>query len=161
MSGTLVVYFSRTGRTERIALEIAAASGADIERIEERRGRSGLLGYLRSGREAYRKQLVEIEPPSKRPSDYDLVVLGTPVWAGNVCSPVRAYVAAFKGTFKRVALFCTEGGSGAPRVFGDLAELCGLSAIATLVILEKEIKANSYNDKLAQFIESISRPNET
>ncbi len=158
MPRVLIVYFSRTGYTRRIAEEIAAACGADIEPIQDVRARSGIWGYLRSGREAWRKRLIDIQPPTKRPSDYDLVVLGTPVWAGNICSPVRAYVAAHQENFMQVAFFCTQGGSGADKVLHDMAELCGRRPVASVALNDEEIKKGRYAEKLKQFLALVARP---
>ena len=156
MANTLIVYFSRSGHTQRIAAEIASQTGADLERITEQRSRKGLLGYLRSAREAYKKQVVPIDPTDNDPADYDLVILGTPVWAGHVSSPVRAYVAAHKQKLGRIALFCTQGGSGGPKVLRELAELIGAVPAATLVINEKALKSGAYADEMAKFVKSIS-----
>ena len=159
MQRVLVVYFSRTGYTRKIAADIAAACGADIERIQEPRDRSGIWGYLRSGREAWKKRLVDIRPVTKHPPDYDLIVLGTPVWASNICSPVRSYIAAHGHHFKKVAFFCTQGGSGAEKVLNDMAELCGQTPVATLVLTDTEIKHGQHADKLNQFLRSLARQN--
>jgi flavodoxin len=156
MARTLVTYFSRTGRTRRIALEIAEALRADIERIEEPRSRLGLLGYWRSGREAYLKLAPNIEPAVHDPSSYGLVVLGTPIWAGNMSSPIRAYVNAHRGSFERAAFFCTHGGTTAQKVFDEIAEICGVRPLATLAVTEREIKTGTYADKLRQFLERLS-----
>lgn len=158
MQRVLVVYFSRTGYTRKIAEEIAAACGADIERIQDLGDRSGIWGYLRSGREALKKRLIDIQPPTKRPSDYDLVVLGTPVWASNICSPVRAYIAAHKENFKQVTFFCTQGGSGAKKVLHDMAELCAQRPVATVALNDDEIKKGSHAEKLNQFHGFVALP---
>lgn len=158
MARTLVVYFSRTGRTHRIALEIAAPLGADIERIEEQRSRAGFLGYWRSGREAYRKLIPAIEPAVNDPSSYDIVLLGTPIWAGHISSPVRAYVGAHAGALSRMALFCTHGGSSPAKAFSEIAELAGVEPVATLAVTEREIKAGTYADRLTRFVESVAGP---
>jgi len=156
MARTLVVYFSRTGRTRRIALEIAAALGADVERIEEPQDRSGFFGYWRSGREAYRKLSPVIEPAVRDPSGYALVIVGTPIWAGHVSSPVRTYVGAHAGRFRNVALFCTHGGSSAGKVFGEIAELAGSEPVATLALKEREIEAGTYAGRLRQFVDTVA-----
>ena len=153
----LVVYFSRTGHTQRIAAEIAAATGADLDPIVEQRSRKGILGYLRSGRDAYKKLIVPIEPSTKNPADYEIVVLGTPVWAGHISSPVRAYVAAHREQLARVALFCTEGGSGGTKVLRELAELIDATPVGTLVIDEKELRSGAYAGKLERFLEALPR----
>lgn len=149
---TLVVYFSRTGYTRKVAEALAAAGDADVEAIREAHNRSGLLGYLRSAFEALRKRHVRILPPERDPSRYELVVLGTPVWAQNMCSPMRAYIAANKGKLRQVALFCTQGGSGAEKVLEDMAELCGRRPIASLALSDGEIKRGRYVDKLQRLL---------
>jgi flavodoxin len=156
MKKILVVYFSRTGYTRRVAEALAARCDADVEEIREPRARSGVWGYLRSAREAMGKHIVEIEAPVKRVEDYDLVVLGTPVWAGNVASPVRAYVSAQKPHLGRVAFFCTQGGSGAEKVLRALAELCGKEPVATLVVNDRTIDDRSYTERLAELVVAIA-----
>ncbi len=59
------------------------------------------------GREALKESEPPIHSPSKDPSEYDLVILGTPVWAGKMSSPLRSYIKTTAGKFKTVAFFCT------------------------------------------------------
>lgn len=152
---TLIVYFSRTGYTRKIAEEIARGTGAEVEAIRDVRSRSGIFGYLRSAREAYKKRVVEIRAPTNDPADYDLVILGTPVWASNVSSPMRAYLSHREGALKRAALFCTEGGRGAEKVLRDLSELCGQQPVASLILKDREIKTGTDAAKVAEFVEAI------
>jgi len=119
MGRTLIVYYSRTGRTRQIAAAIGAQLNADIEPIEDQGRRMGIWGYLRSAQEAMQHRLVRVTAATKNPADYDLVVLGTPVWARNMCSPMRSYIVAQRGRLKEIAVFCTQrpyqtGGSALP-----------------------------------------------
>lgn len=158
MKKTLVVYFSRTGHTRKLAQEIGAQCGADVEAIEEARGRAGFWGYFRSGREALKKQVIEIKSVTRHPANYDLVVLGTPVWASNVSSPMRAYLVAYGRSCRNVAFFCAQGGQGADKVCRDMAELCGRAPIATAVFTDSEIKRGRYTDKISAFVRAIALP---
>ncbi len=155
MRRILVVYYSRTGRTRQIAEAIAAQLSADIEPIQDGGQRLGTRGYLRSLLEAIQNRGVRILAPTKNPSDYDLIVLGTPVWAHNMCTPMRAYIKAQQQRFREIAVFCTQGGSGGSKVAGQVAESCGRSPVATLVLNEDEIKKNQFATKLDGFIQSI------
>ncbi len=155
MSDTLIVYFSRTGHTRKVAEEIARQTGCDTEEIHELRSRRGLFGYFRSGKEALREEVVEIGQTSRDPFRYDLVIVGTPVWAGNMSSPVRSYVARNQGRFRDVAFFCTQGGSGSDKVFARLGALTGKSPLATLVVLQREARSNALGGKVAGFVESL------
>ena len=155
MKDILVVYFSRSGYTRRIAEQIAKATGADCEAIRERTSRKGLLGYWRSAREALRATAVDVEPASLLPRDYALVVLGTPVWAGNICSPMRAYIARHVNDFTRIALFCTQGGSGAPKVLQKMTALCDQAPVATEFFNDSEIDGGTHAGKLDAFVAAL------
>lgn len=156
MSRILVVYFSRTGRTRQIADAIAAQLNAEIEPIRDSGHRSGIWGYLRSLQEAMRHRVVPISVPTKNPSDYDLTILGTPVWAHNMCSPLRSYITSQQQCLRKIAVFCTQGGSGGSKVAGQVAELCGHGPLATLVLNEDEIRKNQFAAKLAGFVKSLT-----
>lgn len=155
MKDILVVCFSRTGYTRRIAEHIARATGADLEAIRERTPRTGWLGYWRSAREALRGTAADIAPASLQPRDYALVVIGTPVWAGNVSSPVRAWIARHRDDLQQVALFCTQGGSGAPKVLQRMEALCGRRPVATAVFNDAEIDGGQYLAKAAAFAAAL------
>ncbi len=82
----LVVYYSRTGTTRKVAQAIAEATHADMEEIVPVRGYKGPLGWLRAGREGSSRRPAEIAPLQKDPTAYDVVVAGTPIWGWNVSS---------------------------------------------------------------------------
>lgn len=151
----LITYFSHTGNTKRIADAIAEHCHADVERIEEVKLRKGVFGYLTAGRDAWKKHTSEIRPVKIDPGYYDLVVVGTPVWAWNLTPAVRAFLAVHGAHIKRVAFFCTQGGSGADGVFKQMAELCGQEPAATLALTEDEVKKNNYTAKVRAFAKAL------
>ena len=155
MNRILVVYYSRTGNTRTVAGELVAALHADVDQLDDRRDRCGVFGYLRCAREALKKRTIELLPPAYDASKYDVVVLGTPVWAGNISSPLRSYVEAHKAQLAQVAFFCTQGGSGADKVFRDLEELCGRSALATLAVSSRDIDKRTYGHRIEEFATAI------
>ena len=75
---TLIVYYSRTGRTKKIAEEIHKVLGGDIEEIQDMKPRSGIIGWLGAGKDARSKTLTTLKPVEKNPSQYDLIVIGSP-----------------------------------------------------------------------------------
>ena len=107
MSNTLVVYYSLTGNTRHVAEAIAAALNADLEIIEDTFNRDTSLGRPRSAIEGLLGLRSSITPPKHDLSEYDLVVVGTPVWSARLSSPVRAYLSQQRASLKRVAFFCT------------------------------------------------------
>jgi flavodoxin len=156
MMKTLVIYFSRTGHTQKIAEAIAAEYGADIERIKEFDDRFGVSKYLAAGRDAIFKRLGPIQPTQNNPAQYDLIILGTPIWAWNVSPPMRAYIAGHKSKLNQVAFFCTEGGSGGQRAFREMADLIGKQPVATLEVTEPDLKSGADKEKLITFYHAIT-----
>lgn len=150
-----MVYYSRGGTTRQVAELIAAKLKCDIEGIQDVRSRKGLFGWLRSGREAMRKTLPEIRPTAKDPGQYDVVVLGTPVWASSMASPLRTYLTQNKGKFKRVAFFVTFGGSGTEGTLQGMTELCGQQPVATQALRNAEVKGGRHTAAVETFVSGI------
>lgn len=85
------IYYSRTGNTKKAMEEIAEALDCECLAINDKLDRSGVLGFLRCGLDAMHKRTRAVSRPQcERPlSDYRLVILGTPVWAGRCSSVMR------------------------------------------------------------------------
>lgn len=151
----LVVSYSRTGTTKKIAESVVAAIDGELEEIIDRTKRSGLLGYLRSGYEAARSRVIPIGPAVRDPSTYDVVIVGTPIWNLSVSSPVRSYLHRHRGAFRNVAFFCTCGGRGGERAFAQMTEICGVTPVATLVVRDAEVARSER--AVARFVADIDR----
>jgi flavodoxin len=107
---SLVVYYTRTGNARFVAETIAAEIGADVEEIVDLKKRSGALGFLSGGSDARRGKKTEIAPTKKSPTDYDLIIVGTPVWAGRPVPAILTYLKKNDLSGKKVAIFFTQGG---------------------------------------------------
>lgn len=92
-NNVLCVYYSRTGNTRTAMEEIAKALGAELVELEDNVDRSGWGGWLRCGLDAVRRTVPPVKCASKFPlTDYRLVIVGSPVWAGRCCSAVRSFL---------------------------------------------------------------------
>ena len=78
----LVVSYSRSGATSKVATLLAKNLGADLAPIEEHASREGFGGYVRSALEALARGLPAIRT-QRDPKDYDFVVVGIPVWTSG------------------------------------------------------------------------------
>ncbi len=155
MAKTLVAYYSWTGHTRQIAEAIAAELGADLEQICEARPRSGWIAYFRSAWEVLQHRSVAIKVVEKDASTYDLIVLGTPVWAGRMSSPMRAYILQQRTRLARVAVFCTEGGANGDKALAQMATLCGKEPAARLVVTERDLGSGAWRQKVADFTKTL------
>lgn len=151
----LVAYYSWTGSTAKVARAIAAALSADVEDIREVQRRSGLFSFVRSAIEASQRKSSTILSSSTDAGAYDLVILGTPVWAGEMAPALRAYIAREKKRFKEVALFCTLGGANGKRALAGMRAACGRDPIAELLIDAASLKSG-WRGKVHEFTQSLA-----
>jgi flavodoxin len=139
----LVAYYSRSGNT-RAAVEKVRSflnePAVTLWEIPEEGTRDGAVGWVRSCLEGIRKKTSTIAPPPFRVGDFDLVVLGTPVWANSPASAIRAFCRAGAGDFRKVAFLGTHGGGGTGKAFAQMTELCGMEPVATLTLRDKVIR---------------------
>jgi flavodoxin len=157
MARILVVYYSLTGHTRQVAEAIAAECGADIDPIVTvKPGRMTFWTYFWGGWAALSKRSVAIRPEGKVPTNYDLVVLGGPNWAGHIPPPVRSYILENARSFKRLALFCTQGGANGERVLAQMAELSGHTPMARLLVSEPELDTDLGRAKVARFVADLA-----
>lgn len=128
----LVIYYSFEGSTEFIAKIIAEKLGADVLKLEpEKEIKSrGFLKFFLGGRQAMMKEKPELKPLAKNPLDYDLIFIGTPVWAWTFSPPLRSFFNQVKLKNKKIVLFCSFGG-GLGKTFVNMKkELVGNEIIA-------------------------------
>lgn len=153
---TLVVYYSRTGVTKGIAEEISKTINCDIEEILDKENRSGIIGYIKSGYETVRNKVSEIEPPKNDLANYELLIIGTPVWAGKMAVPVKTYIEQNRDKIPNLACFCTCGGTGIDGTLKGIAESAQVTPLASFGLKAPEIKDGSYSSTIEKFIENIS-----
>ncbi len=155
--GVLIIFYSRTGTTKKVANLISENLNCDSEEILDTKNRLGFFGWLKSGKDAMMKKLTILEKIDKNPDSYDLVVIGTPIWASNMSTPIRTYIVENKEKFKKVSFFCTEGGSGGKKCFERMTKLCDKDPVATLEINSKDIKKETYLEKVKEFTNELKK----
>lgn len=152
----LVVFYSRSGTTRRLARQIAESLDADLEEIHEPRHRAGFFGYVRSANDALRTRECPITPPRRDPSLYDLVVIGTPVWMGRPSAPVQAYMAGLADRCRRVAFFGTYASRvNLPALFGRMARACGQEPLASLGVKQIRLQGAARLADVGHFATAI------
>jgi flavodoxin len=127
----LVVYFSRTGNTRRIANLIHQEVGGNIHELRpkvpypdeydavvEQAGKEIQAGY----KPVLQSTLEHIE-------SYDTIFVGSPNWWSTIAPPVASFLAGYDLAGKTIVPFCTHGGGGLARLGKDIAKLCPQSTI--------------------------------
>ena len=86
---TLIIHYSRSGKTKLISETLANNIGADILEIRDSKDRSGLWGFIISGLDAFRHVHTPIEPENPDLTPYSVVIIATPIWSWNVSTPIH------------------------------------------------------------------------
>ena len=130
---TLVVYYSASGNTERVAKDIAEAAGADLfEIVPTEVYTSDDLDWTnpdsRVSREHDDESLRDVPLTTTEVPDwdsYDTVFIGYPIWWGIAAWPVDTFVKNNDFTSKTVIPFATSSSSGMGQSGSLLADMAG------------------------------------
>ena len=130
---TLVVYYSASGNTERVAKDIAEAAGADLfEIVPTEVYTSEDLNWTnpdsRVSREHDDESLRDVPLTTTEVPDwdsYDTVFIGYPIWWGIAAWPVDTFVKSNDFTGKTVIPFATSSSSGMGQSGSLLADMAG------------------------------------
>ena len=154
-SPILVVYYSRTGTTRRVATELAALGGWDVEPVIDLKPRDGLIGYGRSLVDSILARTTQLAASRENPADYDLVVVGTPVWSASISTPIRTWLEEHAGQLPPLAFFATENRRGAGRVFRQMASITGATPVLTLELTANDLRRGPLGPRLAPLIAKV------
>ena len=113
---TLVVYYSRKGYTEQIALEKARNENADflcLETIENTAGWNGFHNCMKYGISKKGMTLFSYDTDME---DYDKIILCSPVWCGSISAPMLEFISRERHHIHKaeyILLHAFPGNSGA------------------------------------------------
>lgn len=118
MSKRLVAYFSASGKTAKVAADLAKAADADIYEIRP------AVPYTRADlnwMDKKSRSSVEMRDKGSRPAladtdadiaAYDTIFVGFPIWWYVAPTIINSFLEAYDFSGKKIVLFATSGGSG-------------------------------------------------
>jgi len=163
-SRILVVFYTSSGNTQAVAEAIAAALSADIERLQMVKplevnihGKSvgNFINIVRAGMRARRDHSAAIQPLTHNLADYDLVIIGTPVYGSRLPAPVRAFCEQYGTQIKTTAFFCTGESLTNELVFELLQQTCGKTPKVTYPFHAPKILAGEFMPQVEAFVAKL------
>lgn len=157
---TLVVYFTESGCTRRVAQTIAEATGATLYELKAAQPYSAAdLDWRnpesRVNREANdpaARQSVKLADTSVPDWDsYDVVFIGAPVWWGVAAWPIDDFLTSNDFTGKKLAAFVTSASSS----FGNESEVEGMAKSAQW-LGGKRFSSSASDSAIRSWIESLA-----
>ena len=158
---TLVVYFSATGNTERVAQVIAETTGGELFELEPADPYTDEdLNYndesSRVSQEYADESLRNVELVADTVDnwqDVDTVYIGYPVWWGIAAWPVNTFVEANDFTGKTVIPFCTSASSG----IGDSGQLLEEMAGTGNWLEGERFQSSASEEDVVAWVESLEQ----
>lgn len=110
---TLIVVYSYSGTTQRVAEALQEQTGGDLLQINTRRdylgGMAAMAAQTRLERATGLLPALDVELPDLE--QYDTILIGGPVWSYTVATPLSHFLSQMDFTGKTVAPFWTDAGS--------------------------------------------------
>ncbi|RHS97665.1 flavodoxin [Firmicutes bacterium AM41-11] len=154
-----VVFYSLSGNTQAAAKEIAEGIGADLIELKlvkpfpTEKSKQLALG----GMQAMFGMKPAIQELSKNIKEYDVLILGTPIWAGTIAAPVHSFLNKYQVLDKIVAVFTFSGGGDNKRCIAKLSKrLPRLKVEVALANRDSDLAIHNA-DKIHHFIKEVER----
>jgi len=150
MSDTVIVYVTRTGNSRALANGLGDMLKAPVHEVIDKTDRKGVLGFIKGGADSSMKASPPIQDPGIELKGVHTVVLVQPVWASNLCPPLRSWLLAHKEELKGVRLALLASHLGSPpekfranveKEFGALAAFAAITERSGAAEKESAVKA--------------------
>ena len=105
---TLVLYYSYSGKTKKVAEKAAEQNNADIVEVKEPVKRSTISAYVKGSLAARKQKKFELLPIDCDLSQYDRIILAAPIWFGFPAPPMNNMIDMLPHG-KEVLLILTSG----------------------------------------------------
>ncbi len=150
-----LVYYSLEGNTELVANSIAKQLNPDVFRIHPVKDypKGNFSKYLWGGKSVVMGETPAIEKTDFNPANYDLVIIGTPIWASSFTPPIKTFLNENTLANKKVALFTCNAGGGTKKCYDLFSAALPLAkVITTLDLVDPKTKPKAeHEEQIRQF----------
>lgn len=138
-----IIYHSHSGTTRRIAKKLKVACGGDLIEVMPRKKYNPLTLYVLGGYRAMKDLQDPIEQKRIDVTGYDMIVLGSPVWAGKPTPAINAAIDALHGYEGKTAIIfatCKSQPGQTVGIIKQRLETMGIRVIGVFVFTQKDLK---------------------
>lgn len=135
---TLLIYYSYTGSTRKIAQKIAEEQNAEVLELKEVKKRSKVGAYIAGSFAAMRHKKANLEPFDTYWETFDKIIIAMPIWAGSP-APAMNNIIEHLPKGKEVELYFVSGGGDSKKSCEFYTEMIGLAGAK--VVKCEDIKA--------------------
>ena len=152
MSRILLVFHSRTGTARKVAIALASRNDWALGEIVARRPGTSFLGCAAQAL-LHLRPAIDYDGPD--PAAFDLVVLVSPVWCGNLAAPMRSFLAKFGSELRSYAVFMVMGGRDARSAITAIDRLLGRPARVATSLRQAAVDAGRQHRAIEDFTRRV------
>lgn len=160
MRSVLLICYSRTGTSRRLAQLLASQHGWPVGEVLDARPRMGLAGLGRCVLDALLRRAPDVRYFGPAPDAFDAVVLVSPVWLGRLSGPMRGFVAARERPPRAWAAATTSGGGSTDRVHHELQQLLGRPPLVAQAFPARSVDDGSCASRARWFGQAVAEAQE-
>ena len=123
---TLVVCYSKTGTTKKVAGAVVAGKGCDIDDL------------------IYDEKTKEIQC-TKDPSEYEHIILLSPVWVFSLAEPMKIYLSRHGSKIRNYDLIVTCAGFGLRGCVKNCLSSIGKPPANSLIFRAKQVQQGNFD----------------
>ena len=155
MSKSLAIAYSHTGTSRRLAQLLVAQQQWTLAEVREARRRSGVLGTWRCLLDSFFHHCPQIRYDGPNPSEFDAVVLVSPIWTYRLAGPTCSFVASQRASLRDVAVISVMGESGAPNAVAEVSRRIGRPPLMNAAFWTREVEDGSCAGRLQAFGKAV------
>lgn len=148
---TLVVFYSHTDMSRRVARMLSSEFGWATGEISDRHARVGAAGAFRCVLDTLLLLRPAIRYEGPDPRDFDSVVCVAPIWLSRMAAPMRTFIEAQASRMRRVAVISVMGHRGSSCAAAEADRLMGYAPALSASFMAREVGDGSYAPRLAAF----------
>ena len=155
MDSMLVVVYSEAGLARAVARQLNAEHGWPVGEVHDLRAHPEEPGLLRPLLDSLLLRSAPISYDGPAPGDFRTVVLVTPMLAGHVPAPIRAFLVEYREALRRVAIVSILKTEDAVSAVPEVAQLLGHAPIHNATFTAAELSEGGGCVRVTQFGEFL------
>ncbi len=163
MNKIAVIYYSMSGNVEYVVKKIEKELDVDLMPIIPKKDypKKGFKKFFWGGKSSVMKETPTLEEYHFDASQYDEIIIGTPVWASSFAPPIRTFIKENKEKLKekKISVIICYSGGGAKKAIEKLKEYIGIKEFQKELILidPKEKETTEKKKDINHFIQTFKR----
>jgi flavodoxin-like protein len=156
MRQVLVVVYSYTGTSRRVAQRLAAERGWPIGEVIDAKPRTG---WLRCVVDSVLRRRPAIRYAGPDPAPFDAVVLVSPIWVEGLSAPMRTFVTEHAAILREreFAVVSVMGSKGAPNAVAEISTLIGRPPMLHEAFKQRELDDDAVVARIGVFARALER----